>query len=89
MFKNLKIKQNNYFQVHGDAAFAGQGINQETLNLSAVPHFEVGGSIHLVVNNQVGFTTPGDRGRSSRYCSDLAKIIGAPVIHVCGDNPEV
>jgi probable 2-oxoglutarate dehydrogenase E1 component DHKTD1 len=76
-------------QVHGDAAFAGQGVNQEMLELSMVPHFEVGGSIHLVVNNQLGFTTPADRGRSSRYCTDLAKIISAPVIHVNGDFPEV
>jgi probable 2-oxoglutarate dehydrogenase E1 component DHKTD1 len=78
-----------YHQVHGDAAFAGQGVNQETLELSRVPHFEVGGSVHLVVNNQLGFTTPADRGRSSRYCTDLAKIISAPVVHVNGDFPEV
>lgn len=75
--------------MHGDAAFAGQGINQETLNMTTVPHFEVGGSIHLVVNNQVGFTTPGERGRSSRYCCDLAKMVQAPVIHVNGNDPEV
>lgn len=76
-------------QVHGDAAFSGQGINQETLAITEIPHFEIGGSIHLVVNNQVGFTTPGDRGRSSRYATDLAKFISAPVIHVNGDNPEM
>ncbi|XP_067012893.2 probable 2-oxoadipate dehydrogenase complex component E1 homolog [Anabrus simplex] len=76
-------------QVHGDAAFAAQGINQEMLGMTKVPHFEVGGSVHLIVNNQVGFTTPGDRGRSSRYCSDLAKMIAAPVIHVNGDFPEM
>lgn len=57
--------------------------------MSRVPHFEVGGSIHLIVNNQLGFTTPGERGRSSRYSSDLAKMINAPVLHVNGDCPEV
>ena len=75
-------------QIHGDAALAGQGINQETLQLANVPHYSVGGSLHLVINNQVGFTTPGDRGRSSRHCTDIAKQIGAPVIHVNGDWPE-
>jgi len=75
-------------QVHGDAALAGQGINQETLQIANVPHYSVGGSIHLVINNQVGFTTPGERGRSSRHCTDLAKQVGAPVIHVNGDHPE-
>uniref|UniRef100_A0A1I8PJ39 Transketolase-like pyrimidine-binding domain-containing protein n=1 Tax=Stomoxys calcitrans TaxID=35570 RepID=A0A1I8PJ39_STOCA len=75
--------------LHGDAAFAGQGINQECLNMAYVPHFEVGGSIHLIVNNQVGFTTPGDRGRSTDYTSDLAKTIQCPVFHVNGDDPEM
>jgi len=75
-------------QVHGDAALAGQGINQETLQIANVPHYCIGGSLHLVVNNQVGFTTPAERGRSSRHCTDLAKQIGAPVIHVNGDYPE-
>ncbi|XP_023016659.2 probable 2-oxoadipate dehydrogenase complex component E1 homolog [Leptinotarsa decemlineata] len=75
-------------QVHGDAAIIGQGINQECLSLSGIPHFEIGGSVHLVVNNQVGFTTPAERGRSSRYATDLAKVISAPVIHVNGDYPE-
>uniref|UniRef100_A0A034W3N6 Putative 2-oxoglutarate dehydrogenase E1 component DHKTD1-like protein, mitochondrial n=1 Tax=Bactrocera dorsalis TaxID=27457 RepID=A0A034W3N6_BACDO len=75
--------------IHGDAAFAGQGVNQECLNMAYVPHFEVGGSIHLIVNNQIGFTTPGDRGRSTDYASDLAKTIQAPVLHVNGDNPEI
>ncbi|XP_014218375.1 probable 2-oxoglutarate dehydrogenase E1 component DHKTD1 homolog, mitochondrial [Copidosoma floridanum] len=76
-------------QVHGDAAYPGQGINQECLALTGVPHFEIGGTIHLVVNNQVGFTTPSSRGRSSRYCTDLAKFIAAPVLHVNGDDPEM
>ncbi|KAJ8962790.1 hypothetical protein NQ318_001189 [Aromia moschata] len=75
-------------QIHGDAAITGQGINQECLEISGVPHFEIGGSIHLVVNNQLGFTTPAKRGRSSRYCTDLAKLVSAPVIHVNGDFPE-
>ncbi|XP_014469454.1 PREDICTED: probable 2-oxoglutarate dehydrogenase E1 component DHKTD1 homolog, mitochondrial isoform X2 [Dinoponera quadriceps] len=76
-------------QVHGDAAYTGQGVNQECLAISKVPHFEIGGTIHLMINNQVGFTTPPSKGRSSRYCTDLAKSISAPVIHVNGDNPEM
>ncbi|NWQ80546.1 DHTK1 dehydrogenase, partial [Columbina picui] len=75
-------------QVHGDAAFSGQGIVPETLTLSNLPHFRVGGSIHLIVNNQLGYTTPPERGRSSLYCSDVGKIVGCAVIHVNGDDPE-
>ncbi|CAK9802746.1 Probable 2-oxoglutarate dehydrogenase E1 component DHKTD1 homolog, mitochondrial [Anthophora quadrimaculata] len=75
-------------QVHGDAAYAAQGVDQECLALSGAPHFEIGGTVHLVINNQLGFTTPASRGRSSRYCTDLAKMISAPVIHVNGDDPE-
>jgi len=75
-------------QVHGDGALAGQGVNQETLQISQVPHYSVGGSLHLVVNNQVAFTAPGDRGRSSTHCTGLARQIEAPVIHVNGDCPE-
>lgn len=75
-------------QTHGDAALQGQGVNQETLGFANVPHYRVGGSLHFVVNNQVGFTTPQERGRSSRYASDIGKMIGCPVLHVNGDTPE-
>lgn len=76
-------------QIHGDASYTAQGVDQECLALSAVPHFEIGGTVHLVINNQLGFTTPASRGRSSRYCTDLAKMISAPVIHINGDDPEM
>ncbi|XP_077286387.1 putative 2-oxoadipate dehydrogenase complex component E1 homolog [Arctopsyche grandis] len=76
-------------QLHGDAAFIGQGINQECLMLAQTPNFDIGGTIHMIINNQIGFTTPGERGRSCRYASDLAKSINSPVIHVNGDYPEL
>lgn len=75
-------------QVHGDASFSGQGIVPETFTLSNLPHFRVGGSIHLIVNNQLGYTTPAERGRSSLYCSDIGKIVDCAIIHVNGDDPE-
>ena len=75
-------------QVHGDAAFSAQGVVPESLGLAYLPHFDVGGTVHLVVNNQLGFTTEQDQGRSSQHCSDAMKVIGAPVIHVNGGNPE-
>ncbi|TPX37988.1 oxoglutarate dehydrogenase (succinyl-transferring) [Synchytrium microbalum] len=75
-------------QLHGDAAFCGQGINQETLGLSNLPHFSAGGTVHLIVNNQVGFTTPAMNARSTIYTSDVAKSINSPVIHVNADHPE-
>uniref|UniRef100_A0A8C0ZMX8 2-oxoadipate dehydrogenase complex component E1 n=1 Tax=Castor canadensis TaxID=51338 RepID=A0A8C0ZMX8_CASCN len=75
-------------QVHGDASFCGQGIVLETFTLSNLPHFRIGGSIHLIVNNQLGYTTPAERGRSSLYSSDIGKLVGCAIIHVNGDRPE-
>ncbi|CAI0443077.1 unnamed protein product [Linum tenue] len=87
-FKDCDRTKNMGVLIHGDGSFAGQGVVYETLHLSALPKYCTGGTIHVVVNNQVAFTTDPRSGRSSQYCTDVAKAFNVPIFHVNGDDVE-
>src|SRR5688572_23982198 len=85
---NGELNKSMAILIHGDAAVAGQGIVYEVIQMSGLPGYTTGGTIHFVINNQVGFTTDFDDARTSIYCTDIAKIVDAPVLHVNGDDAE-
>ncbi len=86
--RDAERKRGMTILIHGDAAFAGEGIVQETLNLSELEAYRIGGCIHVIVNNQIGFTTPPEESRSSLYCSAIGKMLQIPIFHVNGEDPE-
>ena len=88
LLKNLPRHKVMGLLIHGDAAFTGQGVTMEALDLSQLRGYRIGGTIHFIINNQIGFTTSPVDARSSPYCSDLAKAIEAPVFHANGNDPE-
>ncbi|HTB13725.1 MAG TPA: multifunctional oxoglutarate decarboxylase/oxoglutarate dehydrogenase thiamine pyrophosphate-binding subunit/dihydrolipoyllysine-residue succinyltransferase subunit [Bryobacteraceae bacterium] len=88
MLKDTRREKVLPLVIHGDAAMAGQGIVAEAFNYSKIPGYDTGGTIHLVINNQIGFTTTASAARSSTYCSDVALSVQAPVFHVNGNDPE-